>query len=397
MGARFMLHSHGSRFIPPFSFVVQKRIRVCEKGLSSDLKNIGSEKDYDEYVVAGESRVKAKKGVNLLETKSRNAQWQVGWEMQSGAKHSITTIDVSKNKAAKQGEVLGNVEVMQLDFEMENFTSLSVTRRINWNIDYKGQSPPPESEKVVTELTVVQRDIQAIIPLAMQKKWQLNNGNSPLHMIDEDTEIINTAILTGRTVAIPVKMVSIEMNGAVTDVSAFVQCKSSNEDIVKVSMNCDYVFVNGKETRGSMSARVIFSYEHLSAPLELTVWVPKLPLQVELSDNNLSFIRGWRVPILPDRSIRSTRDSDADEDEDEPRVSRGCTLQYQRAGVKVLTQFHTTSTEGTDQVITMLGPDWQVDVTDLVQDSLKVADPRIAELVDRTVLVGLELGSTTLK
>lgn len=78
-------------------------------------------------------------------------------------------------------------------------------------------------------------------------------------------------------------------------------------------------------------------------------------------------------------------------------MSRGCTLQYQRALVKVLTQFHTTSSEGTDQVITMLGPDWQVDVTDLVQDSLKVADPRVAELVDRTVLVGLELGSTVLK
>lgn len=64
-------------------------------------------------------------------------------------------------------DAMGNVEVMQLDFEMENFTSLSVTRRINWNIDYKGQNPPPDSEKVVTELTVVQRDIQAIIPLAM--------------------------------------------------------------------------------------------------------------------------------------------------------------------------------------------------------------------------------------
>ncbi|CAL8364497.1 unnamed protein product [Lota lota] len=324
-------------------------------------------------------KVKAKKGVNLLQTKSKNAQWKVDWEVQSGAKHSITTIDVSKNKVAKAGEVLGNVEVMQLDFEMENFTSLSVTRRINWNIDYKGQNPPPDSEKVVTELTVVQRDIQAIVPLSM------------------DTEIINTAILTGRTVAIPVKMVSIEMNGAVTDVSAIVQCKSSNEDIVKVSMNCDYVFVNGKETRGSMNARVIFSYEHLSAPLELTVWVPKLPLQVELSDSSLSFIKGWRVPILPDR--RSTRDSDgaADDDDDEPRVSRGCALQYQRALVRVLTQFHTTSAEGTDQVITMLGPDWRVDVTDLVQDSLKVADPRIAELVDRTVLVGLELGATALK
>uniref|UniRef100_H2TP67 Transmembrane protein 132E n=1 Tax=Takifugu rubripes TaxID=31033 RepID=H2TP67_TAKRU len=318
-------------------------------------------------------KVKAKKGVNLLQTRSKNAQWRVDWEVQSGAKHSITTIDVNKNKVK---EVMGNVEVMQLDFEMENFTSLSVTRRINWNIDYRGQNPALDSEKVVTELTVVQRDIQAIIPLAM------------------DTEIINTAILTGRTVAIPVKMVSIEMNGAVTDVSTFVQCKSANEDIVKVSMNCDYVFVNGKESRGSMNARVIFSYEHLSAPLELTVWVPKLPLQVELSDSNLSFIKGWRVPILPDRR---TRDSDADDEDEERRVSRGCTLQYQRALVKVLTQFHTTSTEGTDQVITMLGPDWQVDVTDLVQDFLKVADPRIAELVDRTILVGLELGSTVLK
>ncbi|XP_020780581.1 transmembrane protein 132E [Boleophthalmus pectinirostris] len=322
-------------------------------------------------------RVKAKKGVNLLQTRSLSAQWKVDWEVQSGAKHSISTIQVTRSRGSKQGDIPGSLELMQLDFEMENFTSLSVTRRINWNVDYRGQSPAPESDKVVTELTVVQKDIQAIIPIAM------------------DTEIINTAILTGRTVAIPVKMVSIEMNGGVNDVSAFVQCKSTNEDIVKVSMNCDYVFVNGKETRGSMNARVIFSYEHLSAPLELTVWVPKLPLLVELSDYNLSFIKGWRVPILPDR--RSARDSEGEDDDEERRITRGCTLQFQRAQVKVLTQFHTTSTEGTDQVITMLGPDWQLDVTELVQDSLKVGDARVAELVDRTVLVGLELGTTTIK
>ncbi|KAK3527384.1 hypothetical protein QTP86_021905, partial [Hemibagrus guttatus] len=319
--------------------------------------------------------VKAKKGVNLLSTKSKSSQWKVDWEVQSGAKHSIATVEVSKLKGVS-GDLAANLEIMQLDFEMENFTSQSVTRRINWNIDYRGQNPPPDSDKVVTELTVVQKDIQAIIPLSM------------------DTEIINTAVLTGRTVAIPVKVVSIELSGIVTDISSFVECKSSNEDIIKVSMNCDYVYVNGKETRGSMNARVIFSYEHLSAPLELTVWVPKLPLNLQLSDNSLSFIKGWRVPILPDR--RSARDSD-DDDEDERKVSRGCTLQYQRAQVKVLTQFHTTSSEGTNQVITMLGPDWQVDVTDLVQDSLKVMDPRVAELVDHTVLVALEQGSTILK
>uniref|UniRef100_A0A672MEZ2 Transmembrane protein 132E n=1 Tax=Sinocyclocheilus grahami TaxID=75366 RepID=A0A672MEZ2_SINGR len=279
-------------------------------------------------------KVKAKKGVNLLSTKSRSNQWKVEWDVQSGAKHSIATVEASKIKG-----VPGSVYAISLN-------------------------------------------------------EQYNGVNRKTNLKKEDTEIINTAVLTGRTVAIPVKVVSIELNGAVTDVSSFVQCKSFNEDIVKVSMNCDYVFVNGKETRGSMNARVIFSYDHLSAPLELTVWVPKLPLKVELSDNKLSFIKGWRVPILPDR--RTARDSD-DDDDDDRKVSRGCTLQYQRAQVKVLTQFHTTSTEGTNQMITMLGPDWQVDVTELVQDSLKVVDARVAELVDRTVLVANELGSSTLK
>lgn len=47
-------------------------------------------------------RVKAKKGVNLLQTRSKSPQWKVDWEVQSGAKHSITTIDVNKNKV-KQG------------------------------------------------------------------------------------------------------------------------------------------------------------------------------------------------------------------------------------------------------------------------------------------------------
>lgn len=69
----------------------------------------------------------------------------------------------------------------------------------------------------------------------------------------------------------------------------------------QVSSSCDYVFVSGKESRGSMSARVTFTYEHLSAPLEMTVWVPKLPLHIELSDSRLSQVKGWRVPILPDR------------------------------------------------------------------------------------------------
>ncbi|RLV96877.1 hypothetical protein DV515_00012359 [Chloebia gouldiae] len=58
-------------------------------------------------------------------------------------------------------------------------------------------------------------------------------GQLALH--EQDTEILNTAILTGRTVAVPIKVVSIEENSAVTDISEAVECKSSGEDVIKVS------------------------------------------------------------------------------------------------------------------------------------------------------------------
>ncbi|XP_063313261.1 transmembrane protein 132E [Pelobates fuscus] len=336
------------------------------------------------YMVANSSveqfslRVKAKKGINLQNTRSSDSQWLVNSELQTGGKHSTATVDVLRVQGLPYRTDNTPYQIMQLDFEMENFTSQSVTRRIMWHLDYRGRNPPPDLEKAVTELTVIQKDIRAIVPLAM------------------DTEIINTAILTGRTVAIPVKVLAIETTGDITDISSYTSCKSSNEDIIKVSSSCDYVFVSGKETRGSMNAQAMFNYEYLSAPLEMTVWVPKLPLLIELSDSKLSQVKGWRIPILPDR--RSVRDSDDDDDDEEDRkLNRGCTLQYQHATLQVFTQFHTTSSEGTDQVITMLGPDWLVEVTDLVNDFMQVEDPRIAEMIDSNTLAGREPGTTSFK
>ncbi|XP_056412495.1 transmembrane protein 132E isoform X1 [Hyla sarda] len=322
-------------------------------------------------------RVKAKKGINLQSTRSRDLQWVVNSELLTGGKHSTATVDVTKVQGLPHRTDEPLNPIMQLDFEMENFTSQSVKRRIMWHLEYQGQNPPSEMEKAVTELTVIQKDIRAIVPLAM------------------DTEIINTAILTGRTVAIPVKVLAIEVSGVITDITSYTECKSSNEDIIKVSSSCDYVFVSGKETRGSMNAQAIFTYEHLNAPLEMTVWVPKLPLSIELSDTKLSQIKGWRIPILPEH--RSVRDSDDDDDEEDRKLNRGCTLQYQHATLQVFTQFHTTSSEGTDQVITMLGPNWLVEVTDLVNDFMQVEDPKIAEMVDSNTLAGREPGTTVFK
>ena len=65
-----------------------------------------------------------------------------------------------------------------------------------------------------------------------------------------------------------------------------------------MSDRCDYVFVNGKEMKGKVKMMVNFTYGYLSAQLELNVWIPRLPLQIEVSDTELSQIKGWRVPIM---------------------------------------------------------------------------------------------------
>lgn len=81
--------------------------------------------------------------------------------------HSQPFILCSPSLPSPGREGQGPLEILQLDFEMENFTSQSVKRRIMWYIDYRGHSALPDLERAVTELTVIQRDVQAILPLAM--------------------------------------------------------------------------------------------------------------------------------------------------------------------------------------------------------------------------------------
>jgi len=65
----------------------------------------------------------------------------------------------------------------------------------------------------------------------------------------------------------------------------------------QVSERCDAVYLNGKETRGRVRMMVNFTYSYLSTQLEVSVWMPRLPLQMEISDPELSQIKGWRVPV----------------------------------------------------------------------------------------------------
>ncbi|XP_036907764.1 transmembrane protein 132C [Sturnira hondurensis] len=319
-------------------------------------------------------RAKVKKGVNILSARSREPQqWDVRQEVGDGGKHATATVVCQRlgPSTHDRGSVLFR-EVVQMSFEIASFSSLSGTQPITWQVEYPGKG---NTDVAASEIFISQKDLVGIVPLAM------------------DTELLNTAILTGKTVTLPVKVVSVEENSAVTDISESVECKSTDEDVIKVSDSCDYIFVNGKEVKGKVDVVVTFSYQHLRAPLHITVWAPRLPLQIEVSDTELSQVKGWRVPVMASR--RPTRDSE--EEEEEERRGRGCALQYQHATVRVLTQFVSEDAGPWGQLSHLLSPDWQVDITHLVADFMKVEEPHVATLRDSGVLVGREVGMTTIQ
>uniref|UniRef100_A0A673ME51 Transmembrane protein 132C-like n=1 Tax=Sinocyclocheilus rhinocerous TaxID=307959 RepID=A0A673ME51_9TELE len=213
-------------------------------------------------------------------------------------------------------------------------------------------------------------------------KWELTLPDEIKMM--GDTELLNTAVLTGKRVTVGVRTIAVEQDGSVMDVSEFADCSSTDEDVLKVSDRCNFVYVNGKETQGRLRMLVNFTYSYLSAQLEMQVWFPRLPLDIEVSDTELSQIKSWRIPIMSTKS-------------EEERKGRGCMLQFQHALVRVLTHFVAEQSGPREPQAFFLGSDWQVDVTRLVQYFLKVEDTNIAHLQAGRILSGQDVGTTSIK
>ncbi|XP_036076827.1 transmembrane protein 132B [Rousettus aegyptiacus] len=319
-------------------------------------------------------RITAAAGVKITAVRvSSEEQWAVQEDIDNDSAQATATLTCVGHHLDTQSRANGSLsEILQVDFGVDNSSGLAGAQQVTWQVEYPAEASA--SEPVAAEIFVSQTSFVGIVPLAM------------------DTEILNTAIVTGKAVSVPVRVVGVEEDGSVVDVLESVECRSVDEDVIKVSNRCDSVFVNGKEMKSKVDTVVNFTHQHFTSQLEVTVWAPRLPLQIEISDTELSQIKGWRVPVAPNR--RPTRDSE-DED-DEERRGRGCALQYQHAAVRVLTQF-AADAPAAGPPRHLLGPDWQFDITDLVTDFLKVEEPRIAQLLHGRTLVGREPGITTVQ
>ncbi|XP_047425005.1 transmembrane protein 132D isoform X2 [Mugil cephalus] len=308
---------------------------------------------------------------------SDSALWDVLVEPGRGA--TPNTVSVTCRRKVAFAAKRGLLEVLQLDFAAKDVSERVESQSISWRLELPGNIKDVGIMRIYT----TQKDYVGLAPLVM------------------NTDILNTAVLTGKMVSVPVKTLAVEANGSVTDVTSYTGCRSTDEDVVKVSDRCDYVYVNGKETRGKSSVMVNFTYGFLSAQLEMSVWTPRLPLLLDVSDPELSQIKGWRVPVTTGNR-RSTWDS---EEEEEMRRGRGCMLQYQHSTVKVLATFVARPDAdvppdpltGEEPVEYFLGSDWKVDVTNLVRSSIKVSDPDVARVQDGVLVQGRAVGTTAIR
>ena len=50
----------------------------------------------------------------------------------------------------------------------------------------------------------------------------------------QDLEVLNMVILSGKAVSVPIKMVAVQEDGLVVDLSEAVECRSADEDVIKV-------------------------------------------------------------------------------------------------------------------------------------------------------------------
>ncbi|KAF7697002.1 hypothetical protein HF521_005420 [Silurus meridionalis] len=315
-------------------------------------------------------RVKLKDDVAFLGAKTTNpVQWTVSQDVRSEGHRIVTLHCRRKDPSYGQRMEAGLQKVLQVDLEVNGLVDPLGTRSVTWQVEYPMSRT--FSEEIPTLIRLAPYNLGGIVPLAME------------------TEILNTAVLTGRTAAMPIKVVTVATDGAVTDVTESVECRSTDDSVVKVSERCDYVYVNGKETKGRVKMMLNFTYNYLNTQMEVSVWMPRLPLQIDMADPELNQIKGWRIPI----SGGSQRSADDDEDEGSKR-DRGCGPQYQSTTVRVLTHFEAEPGELRGQPDFLLGSDWQVDVTELVKDFLKVEDSKVAKITDGATLTGLNTGAT---
>lgn len=326
-------------------------------------------------------RARVKSGLRILEAEPYDASgWSITVDL--NAKRTVATVTAFFHEQATTGEQKTNEEfgeVFSWLLEVDDGADFQRSTRVSWSIRYVQEAGralhrklPDDNVRFLTEIDVLKDDIQTV--LLVSKTW----------------ELVNTAVLNGKQVSLPIKVFIVSRAGKVADVTLQSSCSSADESILKVSPSCTSVYLDGSEIRGSHNASVVVRYGTYIGHAHFQVWLPELPLDIHVQDERLSQIRNWKAPKeMARKLIPRTRGGDGQGKRSAIRVHEeesrpACRLRYQQTAVDVFAKFIAVDDESGREFY-LLDRRSAFRITELVEDYLRVADSRIAMLKGRIV------------
>ena len=138
------------------------------------------------------------------------------------------------------------------------------------------------------------------VNISVLDRNNLNNSSGHMFIVDDrvehlvaysnQTELFNSAVLSGKTLMSDLVIKGITVTGEVVDL-ANLNCNSSNSNVLKV-INCSAVILDGTETAGSESVAVNVYSESLHTQVLFRVWYPET-LVLKAEDTVLNAISNW--------------------------------------------------------------------------------------------------------
>ena len=190
-------------------------------------------------------------------------------------------------------------------------------------------------------------------------------SNQPiaLFVFATTTDILNTAVLDGVDVEIPLTVLGILPSGDIVQLVEDLTCFVSAQAAMQVSQDCTTLLVTSSHSVPAKNATVtVETLTGVAGLLTLSIWTPVFPGSLTVLDSTLNLVSKWVINPM----------------------EQGCTQQYQRTRVNVFTNF-TDSIDVIENVIT----------THLV--SFSQDNSSILIVNDDATVTGISPGMTTIR
>ncbi|KAL4002802.1 hypothetical protein ACH3XW_4970 [Acanthocheilonema viteae] len=232
--------------------------------------------------------------------------------------------------------------------------------RVHWEVQYfiaenSTYMSKTIAKRVTTQFRIFSDFVYALLPMI------------------KGENLVNTAVLSGKQAAVPMRIFSVTEGGNLNDITSSSYCLSAESRVVKASPTCSSIYVDGSELRGMSKVKVHIHFERLTSSIEVTVWYPRLPITVWLSDPVLNAIKDWQIAVwkwLPSRRKREARQF-------------GCINKYQQAEVRILASYYVGDIETGERIYLSGNRDILFDVTSLTINHVHSSNIGVAVVLPR--------------